>query len=282
MIYNNYKVEKKEVEEADNKVDYQKLLENDFNQKIGLIKDKTNILHFSTGADSVASFLKLRENGIEPILIYKYFIPHLKMVDNYIDYFQNKFNVRIYQFIHPLFAEMIGNLQFQKPMTEKKGNKLCNNFIIKAARGFGKNKNGFDKFLEDTFGKNAIYHYGLRYTDGINRFRHLRNNGVMFNNKFYPIASFKISDIQAILKKHNCKLPIEYKLWGISFETPRAWNISLIKEHCLETYKQILEYFPLIDYEMYREKYNKLNKHFTTRLSQFKEFAISKQEYKEW
>lgn len=110
----------------------------------------------------------------------------------------------------------------------------------------------------------------------------IRKAGVMFNNKFYPIASFKISDIQAILKKHNCKLPIEYGLWGISFESPRAWNIGLIKEHCKETYKQILGHFPLIDYEMYREKYNKLNRHFTTRLSQYSQFAISKEEYAEW
>lgn len=270
------------MENVDNKVDYQILLEKDFNKKIDLIKDKINILHFSTGADSVASFLKLRENGIEPILIYKYFIPHLKMVDNYIDYFQNKFNVRIYQFCHPLFTQMMGNLQFQKPMTEKKGNKLFNNYYIQAAYNFGKDKRAFDYHLDNIFGKKAIYHYGLRYTDGINRFRHLRKAGVMFNNKFYPIASFKISDIQAILKKHDCKLPIEYKLWGISFETPRAWNIGLIKEHCPETYNKILEYFPTIDYEMYREKYNRLNRHFTARLSQYSEYAISEEEYKKW
>ncbi|TXJ31168.1 hypothetical protein [Brachyspira aalborgi] len=270
------------MENVDDKVNYQVLLEKDFNKKIDLIKDKTNILHFSTGADSVASFLKLRENGIEPILIYKYFIPHLKMVDNYIDYFQNKFNVRIYQLSHRMWGEMIGNLQFQKPMVEKKGNKLFNNYYIQLAHAFGKDLSAFDMFLDNIFGKNAIYHYGLRYTDGINRFRHLRKAGVMFNNKFYPIASFKISDIQAILKKHNCKLPIEYGLWGISFESPRAWNIGLIKEHCKETYKQILGHFPLIDYEMYREKYNKLNRHFTTRLSQYSQFAISKEEYAEW
>lgn len=259
------------------KIDYSKILEADYQNKVKLLKGKTNILHFSTGADSVASFLRLREAGIEPILIYKYFIPNLKMVDNYIDYFQNKFNVRVYQLPSPLFFEMFGSIQFQKPTLKVK--KLYDNFAFLR----GVDKKVFDRVLGDIFiGKNTIYHYGLRYTDGIRRFEHLKKNGVMFENKFYPIASFKIGDIQAILKKYNCKLPIEYSLWGISFESPRAWNIGVIKEYCPKSYKQILEWFPLIDYEMYRDTYNKLNRHFLSRVKQFKDFAIDKGGYKEW
>lgn len=259
------------------KIDYSKILEADYQNKVKLLKDKTNILHFSTGADSVASFLRLREAGIEPILIYKYFIPNLKMVDNYIDYFQNKFNVRVYQLPHPLFTEMFGNIQYQKPT----------NYFIKLWCTYGNmvayTKEYFDDILNKIFSnKDFIYHFGLRYTDGIRRLEHLKKNGVMFRNKFYPIASFKIGDIQAILKKHNCKLPIEYSLWGISFESPRAWSLPLIKENCPITYKQILDYFPVIEYSLYRGDFNKLNRHFLARLKQFKDFAIDKKMYKEW
>lgn len=77
-----------------NKVDYSQILEEDYKKKIELIKNKTNILHFSTGADSIASYLRLREAGIEPILIYKYFIKDLPMVQNFLDYFQKKFNIK--------------------------------------------------------------------------------------------------------------------------------------------------------------------------------------------
>lgn len=264
------------------KEDYKSILEKDFKEKVELIKDKVNILHFSTGADSVASYLRLKENGIEPILIYKYYIPHLKMVDNYIDYFQNKFGVRIYQFAHPIFAQAIGNLHYQKAMKKGKMNKLYNHYNLQCAEVFGRDKNLFDKCLEEIFINRAVYHIGLRYTDGINRFRMLRKYGVYHNNRFYPIADFKIGDIKDILKRHNCKLPIEYGLWGISFESPRAWNIGLIKEHCKETYKQILEYFPNSNLLMYREKYNKLNIHFKRRLGHFSEFALRKEEYAIW
>lgn len=37
------------------KIDYSKILEEDYQNKIKLLKNKTNILHFSTGADSIAS-----------------------------------------------------------------------------------------------------------------------------------------------------------------------------------------------------------------------------------
>lgn len=260
------------------KEDYSKILEEDYQKKIELIKDKTNILHFSTGADSIAVFLRLREAGIEPILIYKYFVPNLPMVNNYLDYFSKKFNVRIYQFPNSLMPEMFGNVQHQRPT------KRDNYFYEQIKWVKNITKEAFDKFLEGIFTdkKNTVYHYGLRYTDGLHRFLHLKKNGVYFQNKFYAIASYKVGDIQNILRKYDCKLPIEYGLWGISFESPRAWNIGLIKEHCPETHKIIKDWFPLIDYKGYREKFNKLNRHFKTRLKQYSEFAIDKKEYQVW
>lgn len=261
-----------------NKIDYSQVLEEDYKKKIELIKDKTNILHFSTGADSIASYLRLREAGIEPILVYKYFIKDLPMVNNFLDYFQKKFNIKkIYQFPHPLWAEMLGKVQFQKPSYNF--HKFLNE--VWQLRCF--DKEAFDMHLSNCFDdKNTIYHFGLRYTDGIRRFEHLKNNGVMFQNKFYPVAPFKIGDIKAILNKYDCKLPIEYSLWGISFESPRAWNLPLIKDNCPETYKKILEWFPLVYYEIYRDRFNKLNRYFQARVKQFKDFAIDKKEYAIW
>jgi hypothetical protein len=65
-------------------------LERYFLSKADSLKDKTNILHFSCGTDSVASYLKLKEHGIKPILVYHYFIKDLPMIKNYIDWFEKK------------------------------------------------------------------------------------------------------------------------------------------------------------------------------------------------
>ena len=248
------------------------ILEKDFLNKVGTLKSKTNVLHFSCGADSIACYLRLKEYGIQPVLIYNYFIKNLPMVKNYIDWFEHKFNERIYQFPSTLFSEMMDNALYQLPMRARE--RFRNRIGCFGLDQHTKEK--FDSFITETLGGNVVHHFGLRYTDGLRRYQFLSKQGCSYGDKFYPIASFQVKDIQDILEKHDCLLPIEYGLWGISFESPRAWNIDLIKTACPETYKQITEVFPLIGAEGLR-KYAVLNKHFKQRVSQFGKFAMNKE-----
>jgi hypothetical protein len=252
-------------------------LEKDFLHKVDSLKNKTNVLHFSTGADAVASYLKLKEHGIKPILVYHYFIKDLPMVKNYLDYFEKKFNEYVYQFPSTLWAERIDNALYQPPIRARA--RFRNNIAKYELDKFTKEM--FDRIIADTLGGDVVFHLGLRYTDGIRRYSHLTKHGASFGNKFYPIASFQIKDIQDILIKNDCLLPIEYRLWGISFESPRAWNINLIKENCPETYKRITKIFPQAGAEGLR-KYAVLNRHFKQRITQFGKYAIPKEMYPIW
>ncbi|MDR0447262.1 MAG: hypothetical protein LBH07_01190 [Treponema sp.] len=248
-------------------------LEKDFLSKIDSLRDKTNVLHFSTGADAVASYLRLREFDIKPILCYHYFgIKDLFMVKNYIDWFEKKFNENVYQYPSTLFSEMFDRALFQYPIKarERFRNRIGYNLA-------GHTKEKFDKFLQDTIGGDVVFHFGLKYTDGLHRYRHLMQHGCSFGNKFYPVAPFQVKDIQAILEKNDCLLPIDYRLYGMSFESPRAWNINLIKEHCPETYRQICDMFPLIGAEGLRDKYTKLSKHHKQRITQYGNYAMPKE-----
>jgi hypothetical protein len=252
-------------------------LEKDFLRKIDTLRDKINVLHFSTGADSVACYLKLREHGIRPILVYHYYLKDLPMVKNYIDYFEKKFDEHIYQFPSTLWAFDLNNALYQKPI------RAIDRFRYDIAQ-YELNKftkDEFDRIIADTLGGDVVFHLGLRYTDGVRRYNHLMKHGCSYGNKFYPIVSYQIKDVQDILEKHDCYLPFEYGLWGISFESPRAWNIGLIKEHCPETYGQITEIFPLAGAEGLR-KYAALNKHFKQRLTQFGKYAMPKERYPIW
>ena len=251
-------------------------LEKNFLSKVDSLKDKSNLLHFSCGADSVACYLRLKEYGIKPILVYKYFIKNLPMVKNYIDWFEKKFNVHIYQFPSTLFSEKLDNALYQYPV---KARERFRNRIGTVLQDH--TKNSFDKFLVDTIGKDTVFHFGLRYTDGLRRYQHLSKHGCSYGNKFYPIASFQIKDLQDILNRHSCLLPIEYRLWGLSFESPRAWNVDLIRENCPETYKRILEYFPLIGSQGLR-KFAVLNTHHKQRITQFGKYAMSKEMCPTW
>ena len=253
-------------------------LEKDFLSKVDTLRNKNNLLHFSCGADSIACFLRLREFSITPILVYNYFIKDLPMVKNYIDWFEKKFNVHVYQFPSTLFSEMFWNAQFQHPIRDRR--ERFRNTI--AHYGLGNHtKEWFDSWLADNIGGGVIHHIGLKYTDGLRRYQFLIKNGCSFKNKFYPIASFQVKDIQAILEKHECLLPIDYSLWGLSFESPRGFNINLIKEHCPETYRQICAMFPQIGSEGLR-KYAVLNKNNKQRITQFGKYAMKKEMCPVW
>jgi len=252
-------------------------LEKDFLSKVDSLKNKTNILHFSCGADAVASYLRLKEFAIKPILVYHYFLKDLPMVKNYINWFEKKFNERIFQFPSTLFSEMIYKGLYQYPV---KAREKFYNRIGYELQGHSKEK--FDKFLADSIGGDVVFHLGLKYTDGLRRYQHLIKNGCYHGNKFYPIASFQVKDIQDILEKYDCLLPIEYRLWGLSFESPRAWNIPLIKKNCPETYKMILDWFPLIGAEGLRDRFNKLNKHHKQRIFQYSKYAMTKEMCESW
>jgi len=252
-------------------------LEKDFLSKVDSLKDKTNILHFSCGADAIASYLRLKEFEIKPILVYHYFIKGLPIHQNYIEWFEKKFNERVYQFPSTLFSEMLYKGLYQYPVQSRK---KFYDIIGYELQGHSKEK--FDRFLADSIGGDVVFSLGLKYTDGLRRYQHLSKNGCSHGNKFYPIASFQVKDIQAILEKYDCLLPIEYGLWGTSFESPRAWNINLIKENCPVTYKMILQWFPLIGSEGLRDGFNKLNKHFKQRITQFGKYAMTKEMYKTW
>ena len=246
-------------------------LERDFENKIDSLKNKTVLLHFSTGADSVASYLKLKEHDISPILIYHYFLKDLPLHKNYISYFEQKFNEHIFQFPSTLYSERIGNALYQIPIRGRA--KFVNSISHYELRKHS--KDGFDKLIDETLGGNVVFHLGLRYSDGLRRFQHLSKNGCSFQNKFYPVSSFAVSDIQHILEKNDCYLPPEYAYWGISWEAPRAWNVGLLKTHFPESYRQLTRVFPMIMAENFR-KYAKLNKHFRQRITQLGKYSMPK------
>jgi hypothetical protein len=216
------------------------VIEAQIQENIPQMKKKEHILHFSCGADSVACHLRMREWGIEPTLIYMYYIDNLPFVENYIKYYEKKMNCHIYKLPSPLFWFDFENGLFQKPMVGQP--------LYQGIRSFG-----WGKYSTKTYNEilkiakpDSMHAKGLRVTDGINRASMLKKKGPIIGDTWYPIASYGFNDIKALLTKHGVKLPIDYSLWGMSFESPRHWMLPAMKAELPESYKMIKKYFPLI------------------------------------
>lgn len=222
-------------------------------------KNPRPLVSFSLGVDSLAMYLRLKESGLwdmsQAVLYYMYFLPHLPLVDDYIDYFEAREGIKLVQVPGPFFLLRAANWQHMPPhrvealvanqktkygIPEMKNDEI--EYFVKKACGFS----------DDDYtcvgikgGDSAMRRMALRKTNGINENK----------KKVYPIGDFENRDVYEIIKRHGLKVPVDYRLFGISFENIEYRFLKPISEQCPETYKKILEWFPLMPMSLSRYEY---------------------------
>lgn len=205
------------------------------------MRKRQHVLMFSTGADSIASFLRLREWGIAPAaLVYHYYVPDIPMVEAYLRYFEEKFNVRVYRILGTLGCQAIGNGLFQMPGTGMRMFRK-NGGIARTTKAMLNNA------IMSQFRHDAIMDVGLRYSDGMVRWKVLTEQGPMRGQEFNPTASFTRTETRDLVADHHIKLPFEYRLTGRSFESIR-WSVSkTLRLNAPKTWAYLKEWFPMIN-----------------------------------
>lgn len=95
---------------------------------------------------------------------------------------------------------------------------------------------------------------GVRASDSARRALFFKTHGAISESrkKFYPIWDWNKARLLDELKRHDVHLPIDYKLFGRSFDGLYYMYLTKIKEHYPKDYQKICEFFPLIDIEEYR------------------------------
>ena len=214
-------------------------LEEQIQTLIPEMRKRQHVLSFSTGADSLACFLRLREWGIEPsALVYEYYLPEIPMVESYLRYFENRFGVRVFRILGKLGCDDVGNGLFQLPGVGQEMY-LKNGGLAKTT------KNDINDGIMSSFDSDAVMDIGLRYSDGMIRWKQLTEHGPFRGRQFNPCASFTRTETRDLIAKHGVKLPFEYRLIGRSFESIR-WNVSAqLRDHAPKTWKYIKEFFPM-------------------------------------
>jgi 3'-phosphoadenosine 5'-phosphosulfate sulfotransferase (PAPS reductase)/FAD synthetase len=81
----------------------------------------------------------------------------------------------------------------------------------------------------------------------------LKHGTISYNQlKYHPIWDWKKRDLIDCFNKHKIKLPIDYKLFGRSFDGLDLRFLMPLKKHLPNDYKKILEWFPLAELEIFR------------------------------
>lgn len=214
----------------------------------------TVLLSFSRGKDAWGCWCALRDKvDIQPFHYYAG-PPHLSFIDEYLEYAEKKIGKHIINVPAPMMYDLLasgtGGIQPPNrvpaqialglvPTTFEDIQTLC-------ARDAG--------LPETTY--TAL---GVRAADSARRALFFKTHGPITENllKFYPIWDWKKDKLVEELKRHDVKLPIDYELFGRSFDGLYYAFLKPIKDKYPDDYKRILEYFPLLDMEIYRHEKRK-------------------------
>ena len=73
------------------------------------------LLAFSCGKDSIAAWCAMRDEGIDVVPAYLYYVPGLTWINEELDYFEQKFGTRIRRYPHPSLYRWLNNFVYQAP-----------------------------------------------------------------------------------------------------------------------------------------------------------------------
>lgn len=207
------------------------------------------ILAFSTGKDSIAAWLQMRKYFKTIIPYYCYSVPGLSFVERSLKYYEDFFGCRIYRIAHRSLYRFLRGGIYQSPphivsleKNEIPGDEYDDGMIR-------------DLIVDAAHLPSAAYvGTGVRMADSPMRRIGLTSHGCINHNqkRFYPIYDWKKADLLKAFDESGVLLPVDYKLFGRTFDGLDYRFLKPIKEHFPEDYAKIIEWFPMAELELFR------------------------------
>ena len=210
----------------------------------------TAILAFSTGKDSIAAWLQMRKYFKRIIPYYCYVVPGLQFVEDSLRYYEDFFGCHIYRLPHrSLFRFLyafIAQPPRRVPIIESSG--LADDTI----------------YNDDTIGDiirncedlpDAAYvGAGVRMADSPYRRIGIKTHGAINHNakRFYPVYDWKKEDLIRAFDESGVKLPIDYRMFGRTFDGLDYRFLQPLREWFPDDYARVLDWFPFADLEIAR------------------------------
>lgn len=222
-------------------------------QVISQIRAETDTitLAFSCGKDSIGAWLALRPHFARIIPLYMYLVPGLEFVERSLTYYEDFFGCHIYQVPHPSLYRLLRGAVFQAPENLE----FLDTINIPAAHYVGV----VSRLLGDLgIDPAANWHAtGVRAVDSPIRHSAVKKWGAI-NKKtrtFWPVWDWNKAKLLDVLKSSGVKLPVDYRLFGRSFDGVDYRFLKPLRDNFPADYARILEFFPLAEVEIKRRVY---------------------------
>lgn len=205
------------------------------------------LLSFSMGKDSIASYIQMSKYFDRIYPVFLYMVPDLEFIDEQLAYFEKKLEIRIQRFPNPSFYKQLNCFMFQSPE---------NLDVIWDADLYEAEYDDLFALAKMDLGvpQDTYVGVGNRMSDSLNR----RTSIIMYGpenrkrKQFYPVFDWTNDEVIDEIRKSGMRLPIDYQIWGRSFD---GWDYRFLhglKENFPRDYDKVKEVFPLIDLELLR------------------------------
>jgi hypothetical protein len=212
------------------------------------ISGDTAILSFSAGKGSVACWLQMRRRFKRVIPFYLELIPGLEFVEEGLRYYETFFGEPIIRIPHPSLWRWLGNLIFQPPERRQ---------VIEDARLPRYGYEDVENHIRAVVGIPAAFvGIGSRTADSPNRLANIKRFGACNYRRrsFFPVYDWKINDIVREFRAAGVGLPVDYDMFGRSFDGLDYRFVQPIRDRYPEDYRRILDLFPLAEMELMRRE----------------------------
>ena len=221
-------------------------------------ENDTALLAFSTGKDSIASWLQMRKYFKRVIPFYKYCVPGLQFVEDSLKYYEDFFGCRIYRLPSPGFFRW---MRYGTDQTPDRLKYIFENLWVSK-----------DEYTDETICDilrfnlglpgNTYVGVGVRMADSPIRRTSIRTHGAVNHNKrsFFPVYDWLKEDLLREIDAAGVKLPADYIVFGNTFDGLTYKYMKPMSEYYPEDFKRVLEWFPLAELEIARyEGLDKIN-----------------------
>lgn len=231
----------------------------DIKQPDGLILDSSTLLTwvkqnlgnrqllaFSRGKDSIAAWLHMREYFDEIVPLFWYLVPDLEFELESLDYFERFFGCKIHRLPNPKLNRMLNAFVFQPP-------ERC--AVIEAADlpEFDR-ESTWDDLCEELGIPVIPNATGVRATDSPMRRMSYNKYGLWRpqSRTYMPVGDWNKARTMDIIDRAGIRLPDDYLMFKRSFDGIDYRFTSKVKTHRPRDYQKILEWFPLLEADVFR------------------------------
>lgn len=217
-------------------------------EEIAALSGGRCLLAFSRGKDSIAAWLELRESGLFPEIVpfHLDLVPGMRFVEDSLQYFEDYFQTRIIRLPHISLYRMLGNFVLQPPervpIISRLGLEGCTRFTYDHVRRWLAEDLGWP--VDATWTAS-----GIRAADSPRRRIHIvKGRARNFSSKqFYPVFDMRKADVLAVIERHGVKLPVDYEMFGRTFDGIDWRFIAPLRERLPEDFERVRFWFPLIE-----------------------------------